>query len=318
MKKHRIGGDLHDSLFQVDDDCYIFPPDALWSTFIPELRKMWSQDSANDGIKSFPFERMEVEQAVFQFRDAAGSIVKRLPNAKFTRCSCVSTGRNQVCIPPQYGFMCSRPALAIRMKVAYEENMREKRRVLEENRRIDDAVRGAKATAKSFLASEDGMLQILSMLEEDGIIFVREEAEKTIALQNQKPATGLTSKTSSNNNKSISNKIISSAQIFRCQFGRDHNKTEIRRAEEDVKAEYINDEVEAARDEVVEMNSKVRDIMQNWQGVTIDEVFKCWRQNVESSKRLQRREKRQVLRDERLHYEHKLATFELQKLEVSC
>ena len=202
--------------------------------------------------------------------------------------------------------MCSRPALAIRMKVAYEENMREKRRVLEENRRIDDAVRGAKANAKSFLASEDGM------------IFVREEAEKTIALQKQKPTTGLTSKTSSNNNKSISNKIISSAQIFRSQFGRDHNKTELRRAEEDVKAEYINDEVEAARDEVVERNSKVRDIMQNWQGVTIDEVFKCWRQNVESSKRLQRREKRQVLRDERLHYEDKLATFELQKLEVSC
>ena len=306
MKKHRIGGDLHDSLFQVDDDCYIFPPDALWSTFIPELRKMWSQDSANDGIKSFPFEKTEVEQAIFQFRDAAGSIVKRLPNARFTRCSCVSTGRNQVCIPPQYGFMCSRPALAIRMKVAYEENMREKRRVLEENRRIDDAVRGAKANAKSFLASEDG------------IIFVREEAEKAIALQKQKPATGLTSKTSSNNNKSISNKIISSAQIFRSQFGRDHNKTELRRAEEDVKAEYINDEVEAARDEVVEMNSKVRDIMQNWQGVTIDEVFKCWRQNVESSKQLQRREKRQVLRDERLHYEDKLATFELQKLEVSC
>ena len=305
MKKHRIGGDLHDSLFQVDDDCYIFPPDALWSTFIPELRKMWSRDSANDGIKSFPFERTEVEQAIFQFRDAAGSIVKRLPNARFTRCSCVSTGRNQVCIPPQYGFMCSRPALAIRMKVAYEENMREKRRVLEENRRIDDAVRGAKANAKSFLASEDG------------IFFVREEAEKTIALQKQKPTTGLTSKTSSNN-KSISNKIISSAQIFRSQFGRDHNKTELRRAEEDVKAEYINDEVEAARDEVVERNSKVRDIMQNWQGVTIDEVFKCWRQNVESSKRLQRREKRQVLRDERLHYEDKLATFELQKLEVSC
>ena len=306
MKKHRIGGDLHDSLFRVDDDCYIFPPDALWSTFIPELRKMWSQDSANDGIKSFPFERTEVEQAIFQFRDAAGSIVKRLPNARFTRCSCVSTGRNQVCIPPQYGFMCSRPALAIRMKMAYEENLREKRRVLEENRRIDDAVRAAQATAKSFLASEDGM------------IFVREEAEKIIALQKQQPTTGLTSKTSSNNNKSISNKIISSAQIFRSQFGRDHNKTELRRAEEDVKAEYINDEVEAARDEVVERNSKVRDIMQNWQGVTIDEVFKCWRQNVESSKQLQRREKRQVLRDERLHYEDKLATFELQKLEVSC
>lgn len=293
---------MHDSLFRVDDDCYIFPPDALmWSTFMPELRKMWSQDSANDGIKSFPFERHEVEQALFQFRDAAGSIVKRLPNARFTRCSCVLTGRNQVCIPPQYGFMCSRPALAIRMKVAYEENMLEKRRALEEKRRIDDAVRAAKANAKSFLASEDG------------IIFVREEAEKKIALQKQQPTTDLT-KTSSN--KSISKKIMSSDQSFRSRFDRDHNKTELRCVEEDVKAEYINDEVEAAKDDVVERNSKVRDIMQNWQGVTIDEVFKCWRQDVESSKQLQRREKRQVLRDERLQYEDNLATFELQKLEV--
>jgi hypothetical protein len=62
--------------------------------------------------------------------------------------------------------MCERPALVVRMKVAYEENMIEKRRLLEEETRLNDAAKAADAIAKAFLASEDGM------------IMVREEAEK--------------------------------------------------------------------------------------------------------------------------------------------
>jgi hypothetical protein len=62
--------------------------------------------------------------------------------------------------------MCERPALVVRMKVAYEENMIEMRRLLEEETRLNDAAKAADAIAKAFLASEDGM------------IMVREEAEK--------------------------------------------------------------------------------------------------------------------------------------------
>jgi len=94
VKKHRIGGRLHLSLFHINDNYYQFPPDVLWSVFIPECRKLWSEDnSANDGIKSFPFEREEVEQALYRFNDAAGAIIRKLPNALFKRCSCISTGR---------------------------------------------------------------------------------------------------------------------------------------------------------------------------------------------------------------------------------
>lgn len=186
VRRHRIGGDLHDSLFEVNNgDSYQFPPDALWSVFIPELRKMWSNqdEKSNGGIKSFAFGREEVEQSLFEFRDAAGGLVRRLPNARFKRCSCVQTGRLQVCIPPAPGWMCERPALVVRMKVAYEENMLEKRRLLEEEKRLADAAKAAEAIAKSFLASEDGM------------IMVREEAEKRMAVRKQKSGNAATTST---------------------------------------------------------------------------------------------------------------------------
>ena len=74
VRKHRIGGNLHEGLFRVNDGCYQIVPDALFNVFIPELRRtIWSnQDVAGGGITSFPFERQEVEQALFLFRDAAG------------------------------------------------------------------------------------------------------------------------------------------------------------------------------------------------------------------------------------------------------
>ena len=67
VKRHRIGGNLHESLFQVNEGCYQIVPDALFNVFIPELRRtIWSnQDFASGGITSFPFERQECEQALF-------------------------------------------------------------------------------------------------------------------------------------------------------------------------------------------------------------------------------------------------------------
>ncbi len=66
------------------------------------------------------------------------------------------------------GYMCQRPALLVRSKVAYEENIREKRRLAGESKRIFNAVNAAKEESITFLESEDGMLM------------VREEAEKRI------------------------------------------------------------------------------------------------------------------------------------------
>lgn len=200
VHRHRIGGDLHESLFQVNGDCYQFPPDALWSVFIPELRKtLWSnpENTPNDGIRSFEFERNAVEQALFEFRDAAGPIVKRLPNARFRRCSC----RSQVCIPPKVGWMCTRPALLVRMKVVYENNMREKRRVQEEEKRIADAAKVAEAIARSFLATDEGM------------IMIHDEAEKRMNLRDQQSK----DMTKTSSTRSIHKKVASGVHNIRSQ-----------------------------------------------------------------------------------------------------
>eukprot|EP00804_Cyclotella_cryptica_P012073 CCRYP_004514-RA/>CCRYP_004514-RA protein AED:0.59 eAED:0.50 QI:0/-1/0/1/-1/1/1/0/479 len=104
VQRYMIGGPLHESVFAVIDGQFQFPPDALWRIFIPELTKIWSDPSKplNDGITSFPYERSEVEQAMFQFRDAAGPIVTTTSHARFRRCSCIQTGQSSVvCVPPK-------------------------------------------------------------------------------------------------------------------------------------------------------------------------------------------------------------------------
>jgi len=296
VRRHRIGGNVHESLFRINDGCYQIVPDALFNVFIPELRRtIWSnQDAASGGITSFPFERQEVEQSLFQFRDASGQIVKKLPNAMFRRCSCISTGRSQVCVPPTNGYMCTRPALLIRMRVAYEENMKEKRRLLEEERSIDDATKEATSIAKAYLVTEDGKM------------YIRDEAEKMLQQQQQDIVP------TSSKFKSIRKRIISSIQNFHTQ-----ESAQLRQAEDLVKAEYINKKVAAATEAVLERNLKVQLIMKKWDGVSSDQVFQGWRGLIKSSKRLEKRKNRQRLKDERLQYEDQLAEYEINKLEVS-
>ena len=127
---------------------------------------MWSDPdkASSDGIKSFPFARDEAEQALFAFRDAAGPIVRRAPAARFRRCACVPR-----CVPPVIGYMCQRPAVAVRRRIAYEEDMIERRRAREEERRV------AEAAGRAFLESEDGM------------VMAREEAEKRLAARERRP-----------------------------------------------------------------------------------------------------------------------------------
>jgi len=302
VQRHRIGGDLHESLFQVNGNYYQFPPDALWSVFIPELRKVWSnpENNSNDGIQSFAFERNEVEQAIFEFRDAAGPIVKRLSNARFHRCSCDLTGRRPVCIPPKVGWMCQRPAIAVRMKVAYEENMREKRRLLEEEKRIEDAASATEAIAKSFLESDDGM------------IMVRDEAEKRLSLRKQSSSDS----TETSSAVPISKRIFSGIQSLQSQLNRSHQR-ELRHIEEEIKVEYTSHKVSEKTQQVMDGNKKVRWIMKSWLGVTNDEVFKCWRDCVEVSKKQRRRKQRENSIEERLRYEDEMATYESKKLEAS-
>ena len=94
-------------------------------------------------------------------------------------------------------------------------------------------------------------------------------------------------------------------------------QAELKEVGEEIKSEYIQREVSTKKQQVMDANKKVRWIMQNWLGVTTDEVFQGWRDCVDLKKKLQRREHRKELIEERLRNEDEMATYELNKLEVT-
>lgn len=61
---------------------------------------------------------------------------------------------------------------------------------------------------------------------------------------------------------------------------------------------------------------KSRGVMKKWVGVSMEEVFNCWRNCAGLSKKILRKEHRERARDERLRYEDELAAYKLKKLEL--
>jgi hypothetical protein len=298
IQQYEVGGDLHETVFRVvDDHFYQFPPDALWSLLLPELNKF------SGGINSFPFERCEVERAIFQFQDAAGSIVKKASSAKFRKCSCVQTGRSpQPCHPSNDGWECTRPALILRMNMVYEENMVEKRRVEAEEKKIAEAVKVAEAIAKKYLTTDDGMMM------------VRDEAEKRMASSREVSQTS-TQPTSSRSRSSFAATMLTIASSLR--GNRQSFKAQRKRVEIDVMNEYIDQEVAKGTAKVMEENEKVRRIMKKWVGNSASDAFQGWRDVVQASKKQRRGKARARLRQERRNYENDVALHKLKTLEVS-
>ncbi|KAL7442117.1 hypothetical protein ACHAXM_011134 [Skeletonema potamos] len=298
IQQYEVGGDLHETVFRVvDDHFYQFPPDALWSLLLPELNKF------SGGINSFPFERCEVERAIFQFQDAAGSIVKKASSAKFRKCSCVQTGRSpQPCHPSNDGWECTRPALILRMNMVYEENMVEKRRVEAEEKKIAEAVKAAEAIAKKYLTTDDGMMM------------VRDEAEKRMASSREVSQTS-TQPTSSRSRSSFAATMLTIASSLR--GSRQSFKAQRKRVEIDVMNEYIDQEVAKGTAKVMEENEKVRRIMKKWVGNSASDAFQGWRDVVQASKKQRRGKARARLRQERRNYENDVALHKLKTLELT-
>jgi len=257
-----------------------------------------------------------VEQALFEFRDAAGPVVKRVSDAKFRRCSCLQSGRGAVCIPPKLGFMCQRPALLVRANVAYEENMREKRRLAGESKRISSAVNAAKQESIAFLKSEDGMLM------------VREEAERRIS-EMEADAEEERHKNDSDRKRfrRVSSKHIQSIFLSAIISGakssiskvksqvQGERKQKILQCENVIKQEYINDNVAKNTRQVLEDNRKIRWIMKSWMGLSVDDAFRGWLRCVKKTKQRKRQEDRSKLKQLRLSYEESVAKYEQKKLE---
>ena len=133
------------------------------------MEKIWSESDQVDlksSITSFPYERKEVEHFMAEFQDAGGKVVKPISKALFRRCSCVdNNGKKRVCVPPKIGWMCRRRGILVRKHFVLESTMVERRRIQNEQIRIDEAVEAANKTATNYLESEEGQ-QVIRLLAE--------------------------------------------------------------------------------------------------------------------------------------------------------
>jgi len=159
----------HESIFRSNVDyCfekyYQFPAQALWDIFLPKLKILWSkkEDSVRKGcIRELPYERYEVENALAEFQDAAGSIMHIKRKAFFLHCSCVETMERKVaCTNVKGGWKCARPVILIRMNMCLEREMTEKNRKILEMKNITDAEITARNNATNFLKTDLGKMII--------------------------------------------------------------------------------------------------------------------------------------------------------------
>ncbi|KAL7470558.1 hypothetical protein ACHAXS_010818 [Conticribra weissflogii] len=206
------------------------------------------------------------------------------------------------------GYMCQRPALLVRSKVAYEENIREKRRLAGESKRIFNAVNAAKEESITFLESEDGMLMVREEAEKRIIemeAYVEEEGYKNSCGRNKlQPA--IFSAVFAGAKSSVS-KIKSQVQGER--------KQKIVQVEKVIKREYIDHQVAKNTRKVLEDNRKIVWILKSWMGLSVDDAFRGWRQCVKKSKQRRRREDKLKLKQLRLDYEESVAKYEQKMLE---
>lgn len=313
--EYKLGGDLqHDSLLEiVDGGQYQFAPEALWQIFLPELKKIWcdpiNKKSAQKGIKSFPYERSEVENALFQYKDAAGPIVRQIKNARFRNCSCVQTGRAEApCTLHEKEWKCSRPALVLRPNCVYEDNMVERRRQEKYKNQLNQAQRLARENAKAFLSSNDGK------------IFVREEAEERLNA-------GVCTNSGKRQELSQGSSLVSiPTQIrhhisyrlhkIKAELGGKH-RAQLEHTEKQVRDEYIRCEVLKRTNEVKERQEKVKVVLTKWMGLTISDFFSGWLSVLNESRQNLLRIDRQVLRDQQLQHQDDLAKYELALISVS-
>jgi len=141
------------------------------------MEKLWSEckiEEVKGVVNSFPYERMEVEDALVNFRDAGGEILHYTKKAFFRRCSCEGRdGKRRVCVPPKIGWACCRPAILVRSHFVLESAMVERRRITNEQGRLQDAAFAAGKEAKEYLNTSIGVLAVeefaLHRIKESGV-----------------------------------------------------------------------------------------------------------------------------------------------------
>ena len=249
----------------------------FWESFVPRLEKFWSTattDELKGIVTSFPYERDEVEQTLFQFRDAAGLLLSYHKRARFRECSCVDVnGVKKECEIKDKAWKCERPAFLLRKNLILESLMIERRRKANENKRISDAMGAAKKVALEYLNSDEGKDVVRSLAEkrvkckdETGKL---KEITSTQLIQTNTPV---------HHNRKNSNVINA---IMDCFPWQKKQEKEIREAMVAIRNEFITKEIESRGAKAIETNRKMKTVIDAWLGLTTEDIFLAWRRRID-------------------------------------
>lgn len=178
-RKHRVVATMHDFMEQLTtvQPCVAHPGyfeaqversgavwyQIVWSKFwdemLPGLRDAWAEKRVDKHrVTAMPFARKEVQKVLEDYKDAEGRVYVKEQVCLFKRCRCVdANGNRKVCVPPKPGWMCKRRADLFKCRVIL---MREKQ-LIDERKREQEAIRSsvenARADAKAYCHSEEGI-----------------------------------------------------------------------------------------------------------------------------------------------------------------
>ena len=250
---------------------------VFWERFVPAMEKFWSQatlDQLKEMISSFPYERWEVEQTLFQFEDAAGKLIHYQKKSKFKKCSCMyNNGKVKQCVSKKMNWHCQRPAFLLRKNIILENIMDEKRRKQNEEKRINDAVETAKKIALQYLHSNEGRQEVRSTAEKE-VKERREGKQPEINTLKSEQVDHMIVKDLSLRSKKYTN--IINLIIDHLPWKKEIEK-EIQEAMKKICSDFITKEIESKRQTAIDTNRKLKMVLDAWIGLTIEDVFSAWK-----------------------------------------
>lgn len=301
----------HESVFESNVNYngelhYQFLMPVFWESFIPTIEKFWSQatpDQLKEMITSFPYERWEVEQTLFQFQDAAGKLIHYQKKSKFKKCSCMFNNPKAIqCVFKKLNWNCERPALLLRKNILLESIMVEKRRKRNEEKRINDAVDVAKKIATQYLHSDEGREEVRSAAEKEVKERREDEKAESNALKSDQVKHSIVKDlfVASKKNTNIINLMME------CLPWKKEIEKEIQETMKNICNDFIAKEIESRKTTAIETNKKLKTILDAWIGLTIEDVFIAWK-NIVFELKIQRikDENKQQIEKERCDLEEK-------------
>lgn len=259
---------------------------VFWESFVPTMEKVWSRatpDQLKGMINSFPYERWEVEQTLFQFQDAAGGLIHYQKKSKFRKCSCVhNNGNTRECSSKHTNWQCERPALLLRKNILIESIMVEKRRKQKQEKRIDDAVETAKKIAIQYLHSDEGKEEVRYVAEHK--VKKKKEGKGGVTLL-ETPQVKHTRVGEAFHPSNKNTNVINIMMDYLPWKKRIQKEMEIAMAA--VRNDFISKEIDGRRKKAIETNEKLKMVLDAWLGLTIEDVFIAWK-NIVNKLRIQR------------------------------